>query len=77
MTEGARKLEAWKKRQGYTYAMVDEMLGASPGGNNAWRLARGHYRPGFDAMERLAALTEGAVLPNDWMRDALRGALKL
>ena len=77
MTDGARKLEAWKKRHGHTYAQLDELLGAAPGGNNAWRLAKGHYRPGFDAMERIARLTGGAVLPNDWMSDKVRSELKL
>ena len=59
------KLSTYMRLRGYRDRHMAELIGLER--STVSRLRRDDCRPSWEVMERLAALTDGEVLPNDFL----------
>lgn len=62
------KLADWREKTGLTQTQVAERLGVAALAVSQWETGRRF--PSRENQRKIAEVTEGAVLPNDWMAAA-------
>jgi DNA-binding transcriptional regulator YdaS (Cro superfamily) len=59
-------LAEWLKQKGLSDDAFGALIGVT--GANVWKLKKGNHRPNWTVMSAIIRVTNGAVLPNDWMK---------